>query len=116
MSSLETVRELVEALRGAEDKDSSRRQHLVKGVDDLAAMSPTQHSASAHDTTLVNAIDTGRRLGMKLPDEVVVIAIEVENVIEFGEEPTKAVADAIPIVTEQVLELLRQPSGASQAD
>ena len=29
-------------------------------LDDLRAVSPTQHSASAHDTTLVTALDAGK--------------------------------------------------------
>jgi hydrogenase maturation protease len=72
-------------------------------LDDLRAISPTQHSASAHDTTLVTALDAGREMGMHLPDEVVIYAIEVENVIDFSEEPTTAVAAAIPGAVTAVL-------------
>ncbi|MCB9418751.1 MAG: hydrogenase maturation protease [Ardenticatenaceae bacterium] len=77
-------------------------------LDDLRAVSPTQHSASAHDTTLVTALDAGREMGMHLPDEVVIYAIEVENVIDFSDEPTTAVAAAIPgAVTAVLAELER---------
>lgn len=72
-------------------------------LDDLRAVSPTQHSASAHDTTLVTALDAGREMGMHLPDEVVIYAIEVENVIDFSDEPTTAVAAAIPGAVTAVL-------------
>ena len=72
-------------------------------LDDLRDISPTQHSASAHDTTLVTALDAGKALGMHLPDEVVIYAIEVENVIDFSEEPTTAVAAAIPGAVTAVL-------------
>lgn len=72
-------------------------------LDDLRAVSPTQHSASAHDTTLVTALDAGKALGMHLPDEVVIYAIEVENVIDFSDEPTTAVAAAIPGAVTAVL-------------
>ena len=73
---------------------------------DLRAVSPTQHSASAHDTTLVTALDAGKALGMHLPDEVVIYAIEVENVIDFSDEPTTAVAAAIPGAVTAVLQEL----------
>lgn len=80
-------------------------------LDDLQAISPTQHSASAHDTTLVTALDSGRALGMHLPDEVIIYAIEVENVIDFSEEPTTAVAAAIPGAVTAVLAELGYTSG-----
>jgi hydrogenase maturation protease len=72
-------------------------------LDDLAEISPTQHSASAHDTTLITALDSGRQLGFHLPDEVIVFAVEVENVRDFSAEPTTAVAAAIPKVVTAVL-------------
>jgi hydrogenase maturation protease len=80
-------------------------------LDDLRDISPTQHSASAHDTTLVTALDAGKALGMHLPDEVVIFAIEVENVIDFSDEPTTAVAAAIPGVVTAVLNELGFESG-----
>ncbi len=75
-------------------------------LDDLREISPTQHSASAHDTTLVTALDSGKLLGMHLPDEVVIYAIEVENVMDFSDEPTTAVAAAIPGAVTAVLQEL----------
>jgi hydrogenase maturation protease len=72
-------------------------------VGDLKQISPTQHSASAHDTSLVTALEMGERMGLALPDEFIIYAVEVENIIDFGEEPTPAVAAAIPQVTTMVL-------------
>ncbi len=73
---------------------------------DLREISPTQHSASAHDTSLVTALDAGKEMGMKLPDDVIIFAVEVENILDFSEQPTPSVAAAIPKVTEMVLEIL----------
>jgi len=72
-------------------------------LEDLVSLSPTQHSASAHDTTLVTALETGRELGLNLPDDIVIFAIEVENVMDFSEDSTEAVAEAIPEVTAAVI-------------
>ncbi|MCK4978026.1 MAG: hydrogenase maturation protease [Anaerolineales bacterium] len=72
-------------------------------LDDLRTISPTQHSASAHDTTLVTALDAGREMGLSLPDEIIIFAIEVENVMDFSDEPTPDVAKAIPKVTDAVM-------------
>jgi hypothetical protein len=48
----------------------------------------------------------GRKLGLKLPDEIVIFAIEVENIIEFNETPTQKVAQAIPRITKAVLDAI----------
>ena len=77
-------------------------------LDDLRRISPTQHSSSAHDTSLVTALDAGKALGMKLPDEIVIFAVEVTNILDFNENPTPAVARAIPVVTKMVLDIINK--------
>jgi len=73
-------------------------------LDDLNAISPTQHSACAHDTTLATALEMGRRIGLALPNEIIIYAVEVENVMDFSEKPTQAVTRTIPLVVASVLE------------
>ena len=77
-------------------------------LDDLRNISPTQHSASAHDTSLVTALEAGRQMGLHLPEDLSIYAIEVENIIDFSDEPTPAVARAIPKATAAVLEEIRR--------
>lgn len=72
-------------------------------LDDLRNISPTQHSASAHDTSLITALDAGECLDLQLPKEIVIYAIEVENVTDFNDKPTAAVADAVPKAAAAVL-------------
>ncbi len=74
-------------------------------LDDLRTVSPTQHSASPHDASLVTAFDLGQRMGLPLPaaSQIVIFAIGVENVLDFGDQPTPAVAAAIPVVASAVL-------------
>lgn len=74
------------------------------GMQDLKDISPTQHSASAHDTTLNTALDMADRMGLPLPKEVLIFAVEVEEIFVFSDEPTPAVAAAIPKVTQMVLD------------
>ena len=73
------------------------------GLDDLRQMRPTQHSASAHDTTLVTAWAIAQQMDLPLPDELIIYAIEVENITEFSEELTPSVAQAVPEVTAAIL-------------
>jgi len=42
-------------------------------------------------------------MGYKVPRDFSIYAVEVENILEFSETPTPAVAKAIPIVTEQII-------------
>lgn len=97
---------IVDAFTNGTDNRPGRMHRMT--LDDLRTISPTQHSASAHDTTLVTALASGKKLGLHLPDEMVVFAIEVANVADFGEEMTTAVSDAIPGAVTAVLAELKR--------
>ena len=66
---------------------------------------PTQRSTSAHDVDLVTALTLGRRAGAQLPDadDIIVIGIEAEDVLQFGEQLSRAVEAAIPQAVDLVL-------------
>ena len=63
------------------------------------------HSGSTHDLSLPGALALGRGMGLTLPkdEDFVIIAIEVEDVLTFGEECTPTVEAAIPRAVEAVL-------------
>ncbi len=65
------------------------------------------HLASAHDATLQTALEMGRVLGARLPATVMVVAIEAENVYDFSEELSPAVAASTPRAVETVMQLLQ---------
>ncbi|MCD6289528.1 MAG: hydrogenase maturation protease [Anaerolineae bacterium] len=89
--------------------DALQRESGVPGtlhrwtLDDLRSVSPTQHAASPHDATLLTALEVGRRMGLRLPEEVIIYAIDVEDVLDFGEELTPAVAAVIPKAADAIL-------------
>ena len=66
----------------------------------------TLHAASSHDLSLSTAMELGRRLGMVLPEDeaITILAVEVEDVITFGETCTPHVQAVIPRVVLMVLE------------
>jgi hydrogenase maturation protease len=64
------------------------------------------HLASAHETTLQNALQLGRTIGASLPKQVRIIAIEAKNVYDFSEELSPEVALAVPIAVEKVISQL----------
>jgi len=66
----------------------------------------TRHASSAHDVNFATSLEFGDRLGLALPQQITILAIEVENVDSFGEECTPEVERAIPVCAEMVRELL----------
>ncbi|MBE0409143.1 MAG: hydrogenase maturation protease [Anaerolineales bacterium] len=92
---------LVDAMYGESTNPGEFRRLCL---DELRKISPTQHSASPHDASLITALDTGSRMGFPLPEDIIIYAIDVENIHDFSEEPTPAVAAAIPIVAAAIKE------------
>jgi hydrogenase maturation protease len=84
---------LIDAIQLPGDRPGKIRR---MSLPDLEAISPTQHSASPHDASLVTALRAGELLGLPLPEEITIFAIQVQNVSDFSEEPTEAIAAAIP--------------------
>ena len=66
------------------------------------------HITSAHDTSLQNAMKLGRDMGAQLPEDVTVIGIAAKHIYDFSEELSPSVAEAIPKVTQIVVDLLKQ--------
>jgi hydrogenase maturation protease len=66
------------------------------------------HSASAHDTSLLTALQTAETMSMHVPSSVTVVAIEARNVYDFSEELSPAVAEAVPLAAQAVLNLLKE--------
>jgi hydrogenase maturation protease len=66
------------------------------------------HLTSAHDMSLQNAMEMGRRLGASLPESVMVVGVSASHVYDFSEELSPPVRDAVPKTTAIVVELLTQ--------
>jgi hydrogenase maturation protease len=68
------------------------------------------HSASAHDTSLRNALNVGRSMDIPLPEDenVFIVAIEAKNVYDFSQELSPAVAEALPQAVKAVLDLIAE--------
>lgn len=68
------------------------------------------HAGSSHDLSLPGALALGRAMGLTLPEneDFVIIAVEVEDVLNFAETCTPAVRDAIPRAARIVLKELER--------
>jgi hydrogenase maturation protease len=71
------------------------------------------HVSSAHDMTLQSAIELGKWMGAVLPDEILVVGIATRRIIDFSEEFSPLVDQAIPKAIDVVLGLLKQLETAS---
>ncbi len=74
-------------------------------IDDLPDVSGG-HLSSAHDATLPTALKAGRAVGLSLPREVTIVAVEAAHVYDFSETLTVPVAAAVSPATRMVLDLL----------
>jgi hydrogenase maturation protease len=65
----------------------------------------SMHLDSTHDLSFPAALALGRSLGMALPadEDIIILAVEADDVLTFGEQCTPSVAAAIPRVVETVL-------------
>jgi hydrogenase maturation protease len=68
------------------------------------------HSASAHDTSLITALQFARLSGAAVPTRVEIVAIEAKQVYDFSEKLSEAVSAAVPLAAEAVLNLLAAES------
>ena len=66
----------------------------------------TRHATSPHGVGFATAIELGSRLGLALPQQIVIFAIEVADVSTFSEECTPEVRRAIPVCVNMILQEL----------
>ncbi len=69
-----------------------------------AAFDKTKHETSAHHVNFATVLEFGKRLGIPLPREIVVYAIEVDDVNSFRESCTPTVAGTIPKAVNMIME------------
>jgi hydrogenase maturation protease len=71
------------------------------------AFDATRHTATPHDVNFATALELGRRLGLALPQEITIFAIEIEASFDFSEECSPEVKRAIPLCVDRVLKELQ---------
>jgi len=66
------------------------------------------HLGSTHETSLLTALEAGRTLGIRLPDQITIVAIEAHNLFEFSEQLSPVVAAAIEPAALLVFNLIKK--------
>ena len=94
---------LIDSMQTGQVPVGSVRVFLLEALPDPSA----GHSASAHDTSLLTALQAARAMGADVPGRVDVVAIEAEPTYDFSEELSPPVAGAVRAAVQAVLDLLR---------
>jgi len=76
----------------------------------------TGHTSAIHDTSLKTAIALGKTLGAKLPDNIMIVAVQASIEYIFSERLSEAVEEAIDSAIELVFGILQRWSGNSKAE
>lgn len=74
---------------------------------DLEAFNATLHAASPHDVNFATALELGTQLGLTLPRQIEIFAIEVADASTFSEQCTPDVRQAIPVCVEMIIQELK---------
>jgi len=65
-----------------------------------------KHFSSPHQTNLVTALELGKMLGLVMPQNITIFAVEAKDIASFSEKCTPEVERAIPEAVKMVLEEL----------
>jgi len=70
---------------------------------DLNDLKHTIRLSSPHDVNFATAIGLGKKLGLNLPGEIRIYAIQVEDISTFGENCSPSVEKAISGIAEKII-------------
>jgi hydrogenase maturation protease len=62
----------------------------------MEALNATVHVPNIHDVNFATALELGRRLGIHLPEDIHIFAVEVEDNRTFSERMTPALEESVP--------------------
>lgn len=64
---------------------------------------PCLHVSCAHDVDFATVLELGRMMGLRLPRDIAIVAVEVQDVTTFGEKCTPVVQVAVNTAVDMVL-------------
>ena len=65
---------------------------------------------SPHYVSIPQSIEIGKKLGLKVPKNIKIIAIEAKNMYNLGEKLTEEMKEKVPVVIKKLKSLLRDIS------
>jgi len=70
---------------------------------DLNDLRPTIRLSSPHDVNFATALELGKKLGLNLPQEIRIYAIQVEDISTFDENCSPSIEKAICGIAEKII-------------
>lgn len=86
--------------------DSVKTRHGIPGEVYRIPLHPlksTSPLSASHGIDFMTALKLGKKFGYKMPKQIDILAIEIEDNTSFGEECTQAVKEIIPIVVDGIV-------------
>lgn len=77
--------------------------HVLKDKDLRHVPGPSPHYVSVPQT-----LEIGKNLGLKVPSQIKIIAVEAKNLYNLGEGLTEEMKKAIPVIMKKVKETLKE--------
>ncbi len=71
---------------------------------ELEDLPPASDLVTSHGVDIASAFKLGEGLGYKMPQSVIIYAVEIKDNTNFGEECTKEVAERIPALAQRIME------------
>ncbi|PWB74175.1 hypothetical protein C3F09_04275, partial [candidate division GN15 bacterium] len=68
----------------------------------IGKLTPSKNLINSHQINLPTALEFGRKMGCRMPDDIQVLAVEAQDVTTLAETLTAAVAAAVPDAVERV--------------
>jgi len=66
----------------------------------------THHLSNFHDSSFLNTLELGKKLGLSLPEEIHIVAIEIVEDMVFGKSFSPEIAKEINIIYQEVNQLI----------
>jgi hydrogenase maturation protease len=88
---------LVDSIR---TKNGQPGTYYKLGIEEFKS---TLHHSSPHDMDMFSALELMKKHDADLPQEIIIYAIEVEDIFTFSEQCTEKVAEVIPEITSIII-------------
>jgi len=93
--------------------DSVKTQHGIPGEVYRIPLHPLKSTpplSVSHGIDFITALQLGKKFGYKMPKQIDILAIEIEDNTSFSEECTQAVKETIPIVVDGIVREIEEKS------
>ena len=89
--------------------DTIKKLNPVSGKIHLLEEKNIRHipGPSPHYVSLPQTLVIGRKVGLKVPSQIKIIAIEAKNIYNLGEGLTEEMKKALPAIVEKVKKILK---------